>query len=232
MSTASFEERVGRLPRLGHRRARSRTSCRTCRPGRRTSPSASRAMPATTRSRTSRRCGRTSATDGQRVPRATTTRVRGALAEDAFFQPLHAWHERHGLLCGFDQQTGARDGQPGRLGAALRRLRPHAPLVQRARLRPPRRRQDPLVAGPPLRPRARVDRVLPHLGLGRHAGGDVRLAAAVARRRREPLQPARHLLLDARAAGGSGRRPPPTGASRTGATTSPSPAPSRGCARR
>ena len=39
-------------------------------------------------------------------------RVRGALAETAFFQPLHAWHERHGLLCGVDQQYGGRDGQP------------------------------------------------------------------------------------------------------------------------
>ena len=39
-------------------------------------------------------------------------RVRGALAEASFFRPLHEWHERHGLLCGVDQQYGARDGQP------------------------------------------------------------------------------------------------------------------------
>jgi hypothetical protein len=38
--------------------------------------------------------------------------VRGTLAERAFFAPLHAWHERHGLLCGVDQQYGAREGHP------------------------------------------------------------------------------------------------------------------------
>jgi hypothetical protein len=39
-------------------------------------------------------------------------RVRGALAERSFFRPLHEWHERHGLLCGVDQQIGAREGEP------------------------------------------------------------------------------------------------------------------------
>ncbi len=39
-------------------------------------------------------------------------RVRGALAEDAFFKPLFDWHERHHLLCGFDQQGPARAGHP------------------------------------------------------------------------------------------------------------------------
>ena len=39
-------------------------------------------------------------------------RVRGALAEQSFFRPLHEWHERHGLLCGVDQQIGAREGEP------------------------------------------------------------------------------------------------------------------------
>ena len=39
-------------------------------------------------------------------------RVRGTLAERSFFRPLHEWHERHGLLCGFDQQIGAREGEP------------------------------------------------------------------------------------------------------------------------
>jgi hypothetical protein len=38
--------------------------------------------------------------------------TRAALAEDAFFQPLHAWHEERGLLCGFDQQHPARAGFP------------------------------------------------------------------------------------------------------------------------
>jgi hypothetical protein len=39
-------------------------------------------------------------------------RLRAALAEEAFFRPLHDWHEQRGLLCGFDQQTGAREGRP------------------------------------------------------------------------------------------------------------------------
>ena len=38
--------------------------------------------------------------------------VRATLAEIAFFQPLFAWHERHQLLCGFDQQGPARAGHP------------------------------------------------------------------------------------------------------------------------
>lgn len=38
--------------------------------------------------------------------------VRAALAEEAFFKPLFHWHERHGLLCGFDQQGPARGGHP------------------------------------------------------------------------------------------------------------------------
>lgn len=38
--------------------------------------------------------------------------LRGHLAEDSFFRPLHEWHERHGLLCGFDQAEGARQGEP------------------------------------------------------------------------------------------------------------------------
>ena len=48
---------------------------------------------------------------GERL-RGDYHRVRGALAEASFFRPLHEWHERHGLLCGVDQQYGARDGQP------------------------------------------------------------------------------------------------------------------------
>ena len=44
--------------------------------------------------------------------RADYHRVRGALGEAAFFRPLHEWHERHGLLCGVDQQYGAREGRP------------------------------------------------------------------------------------------------------------------------
>ncbi|MFL5520178.1 MAG: hypothetical protein ACJ8B6_04530, partial [Gemmatimonadales bacterium] len=44
--------------------------------------------------------------------RADYHAVRAALGEAAFFRPLHEWHERHGLLCGVDQQSGGRDGQP------------------------------------------------------------------------------------------------------------------------
>lgn len=44
--------------------------------------------------------------------RADYQEVRAVLAEEAFFKPLFSWHERHGLLCGFDQQGPARSGQP------------------------------------------------------------------------------------------------------------------------
>ena len=44
--------------------------------------------------------------------RADYQEVRAALAEDAFFKPLFNWHERYGLVCGFDQQGPARAGQP------------------------------------------------------------------------------------------------------------------------
>lgn len=39
-------------------------------------------------------------------------RARGLLAEEAFFRPLHEWHASHGMLSGFDQEYGARDGDP------------------------------------------------------------------------------------------------------------------------
>ncbi|MFE7469319.1 hypothetical protein ACFU6R_35170 [Streptomyces sp. NPDC057499] len=38
--------------------------------------------------------------------------TRAELAEAAFFRPLAAWHERHGLLVGCDQQDPARAGHP------------------------------------------------------------------------------------------------------------------------
>jgi hypothetical protein len=44
--------------------------------------------------------------------RADYQRVRASLAEEAFFQPLHAWHERHGLIVGVDQQSPSRAGEP------------------------------------------------------------------------------------------------------------------------
>ncbi|WP_152365916.1 glycosyl hydrolase [Microlunatus speluncae] len=39
-------------------------------------------------------------------------RVRAELAEEAFFQPLHDWHHRHGLLLGCDQQGPSRAAEP------------------------------------------------------------------------------------------------------------------------
>ncbi|GAB1510604.1 glycosylhydrolase-like jelly roll fold domain-containing protein [Actinophytocola sp. KF-1] len=39
-------------------------------------------------------------------------RVRAALAEEAFFAPLHEWHERHGMTVGVDQQSPSRAGEP------------------------------------------------------------------------------------------------------------------------
>lgn len=47
----------------------------------------------------------------QRV-RVDAETVRAALVEEAFFKPLFDWHERHGLICGFDQQHPARQGHP------------------------------------------------------------------------------------------------------------------------
>jgi hypothetical protein len=47
----------------------------------------------------------------QRV-RADYHAVRASLAEVAFFKPLFNWHERFGLMCGFDQQGPARSGDP------------------------------------------------------------------------------------------------------------------------
>ncbi len=38
--------------------------------------------------------------------------TRADLAEEAFFETLHEWHERRGLLCGFDQHHPARAGHP------------------------------------------------------------------------------------------------------------------------
>ena len=39
-------------------------------------------------------------------------RVRAALAEEAFFEPLYRWHERHGMTIGVDQQSPSRAGEP------------------------------------------------------------------------------------------------------------------------
>ncbi|WP_053207607.1 hypothetical protein [Jiangella muralis] len=44
--------------------------------------------------------------------RADYHRVRTELAEEAFFRPLGAWHERHGMLLGADQTNPGRAGWP------------------------------------------------------------------------------------------------------------------------
>jgi len=44
--------------------------------------------------------------------RADYQRVRASLAEEAFFRPLHEWHERFGLTFGVDQQSPSRAGEP------------------------------------------------------------------------------------------------------------------------
>lgn len=49
--------------------------------------------------------------DAQQV-RLDYHRVRAALAEKAFFIPLFQWHEKHGLICGCDQQSPARATEP------------------------------------------------------------------------------------------------------------------------
>lgn len=50
--------------------------------------------------------------DEAQTVRAAFHAVRATLAETAFFKPLFTWHERHGLICGFDQQGPARAGDP------------------------------------------------------------------------------------------------------------------------
>jgi hypothetical protein len=52
--------------------------------------------------------------DGEEAQRVRTDfhATRAALAEEAFFKPLFAWHEQYGLICGFDQQGPARAGDP------------------------------------------------------------------------------------------------------------------------
>ncbi len=44
--------------------------------------------------------------------RADYHRVRTELAEESFFRPLGAWHERHGMLLGADQTNPGRAGWP------------------------------------------------------------------------------------------------------------------------
>ena len=39
-------------------------------------------------------------------------RWRAKRSEESFFKPFYAWHEQHGLICGFDQQSPARMALP------------------------------------------------------------------------------------------------------------------------
>ncbi len=41
--------------------------------------------------------------------RCEANRIAARLAEEAFFVPLRAWHEKHGLLCGYDQTVRNAD---------------------------------------------------------------------------------------------------------------------------
>ncbi|MFF2410451.1 hypothetical protein [Streptomyces sp. NPDC058092] len=50
-------------------------------------------------------------TDAHRIRRDYQV-TRAELAEQAFFRPLAAWHDRHGLRIGCDQQDPARAGHP------------------------------------------------------------------------------------------------------------------------
>ncbi|MBB3128224.1 hypothetical protein FHS19_002878 [Paenibacillus rhizosphaerae] len=52
--------------------------------------------------------------------------VRAELAEEAFFIPFYEWHVRNGLICGFDQQGPAREGDaPGGVRSYADYLRTH-----------------------------------------------------------------------------------------------------------
>lgn len=157
--------------------------------------------------------------------------TRAELAEEAFFRPLAAWHARHGLLHGCDQQDPARAGHP------VDGVRLYADYARTHRWFG--------APGSDHHGDARIHASLAHLyGRDRvwieafHSsgwGGTLEetfdwllpwLRAAPPSTTRTPptTRPG--------AAGGSGRRPPPTGGSRTGPTTASSPTRSRGCARR
>ena len=49
--------------------------------------------------------------EAQRI-RLEYQRVRNILLEEAFFRPGYDWHQKHGMLCGFDQATNSRRGYP------------------------------------------------------------------------------------------------------------------------
>lgn len=50
--------------------------------------------------------------EAARTVRVHYHRLRAEMAEEAFFKPLFAWHEKHGLICGVDQQSPSRAGEP------------------------------------------------------------------------------------------------------------------------
>lgn len=49
--------------------------------------------------------------DDARRTRMHYQQHRARLAEEALFKPFFAWHEKHGLQCGFDQQSPAREAR-------------------------------------------------------------------------------------------------------------------------
>ena len=157
--------------------------------------------------------------------------MRGALGEAAFFRPLHEWHERHGLLCGVDQQYGAREGYP----VASSRIYGDYARTHRWFSAPGSDHHGDAKIHSSLahhygRPRVWIesfhtsgwggtleetfDWLLPWLGAGAN------------------LYNPHATYYSTRAGWWEWAPPPPTGASRTGATTTSSRAPSPGCARR
>ena len=171
------------------------------------------------------------------VPEAARVRhdyqlTRAELAEEAFFRPLAELARAARAARRLRPAGPGPRRTPGRGRRAVRRLRAHPPLVQRAGLRPPRRRPDPLLPGAPVRPAAHLDRGVPLHRLGRHAGGDVRLAAALAAGRGANLYNPHAVYSTTKGRlVGVGAAVAPTGASRTGATTASSPTRSPGSAR-
>ena len=45
--------------------------------------------------------------------RCDASRVAAEMAEEAFFKPLHEWHEKYGMLCGYDQTVRNADPMRG-----------------------------------------------------------------------------------------------------------------------
>ena len=129
---------------------------------------------------------------------------RATLGRRGFFDQHDAWFAERGLDVRLRPGLPRPRGRSHRRRRHLRRLPAPAHRLRRSRQRPLGRREGAQLAGARRRPRAGVDRGVPLFGLGRHPRGDLRLARPVPAPRRQPVRPARRLLLDGRGLVGVG----------------------------